>query len=197
MKADRKKKRTLLIMVSGILLIAASAAVILFSYTAQNKAEEEAKQAVTAIFDLIPEVYTGAPDGRQNTEMPVMELGGEDFAGIVEVPLYNRVLPLGSAWGKYRVTKHPCIYTGSMYDGSLVIGGSENPGQFDFMKQITGGDLITVTDMTGMRYSYLVSDVQKTKDVSYENLTSLDADLVLFARENYGTGYTLVLCNLK
>lgn len=181
----------------GILLIAASASTVIFGYIAQNKAAEGVKQTVTEIFSLIPDQRTGVPDDRHNTEMPAMELGGTDFAGVVEVPLYNTVLPLGSTWDKYDTSKHPCIYTGSIYDSTLVIGGSQNPGQFDFMRWITGGDLVSVTDMTGLQFTYLVSDVQKTKDVTYENLTSQEADLVLFARDSYSLYYTLVLCRLK
>lgn len=192
-----RKKATVLLMILGILLIAASASTVILSHTAQKQAAEGAKQDVTALFSLIPDIYSGAPDGRSNTAMAALELNGTDFSGILEVPLYDAVLPLCSTWDKRDVNSHPCIYTGSMYDSSLVIGGSGNRGQLDFLKWLTGGDRVSVTDMTGLRYSYLVSDVMATKDVSYENLTAQDADLILFARDTFGTSYTLVLCKLK
>ena len=192
-----KKTVNRLIMVLGILLIIAAAALLLFSQYVEKQAAEGIKQDVTAILSVMPDVHAGAPDGRQNREMPVMELNGTDFAGLIEVPSYHAVLPLGSAWDRREASLHPCIYTGSMYDSSLIIGGSGSSGQLDFTDRISGGDLVTVTDMTGLRFSYLVYDVIRTKDVSYENLTAQDADLVLFSKGNYGTEYSLVLCKLK
>ena len=88
-------------------------------------------------------------------------------------------------------------FSGSMYSGSLIIGGSDNPGQLDFMKLITGGDTVYLTDMTGGRYSYTVTEILKTTDVSHDNLAAGDAALVLFVRNTYGFDYTVVRCALK
>lgn len=197
MKKKKNKKLTRLIMVLGILLIAASAVTVVFTQTAQKSAAEEARQTAEYLLTLMPEIQAGAPDGRTDTQMPVIELEGTDFAGVVEVPVYDTMLPMGNTWSRHSVSKHPCRFSGSPYDSSLILGGSGNQGQFDFMKWITGGDLVTVTDMTGLRFSYLVSDVLKTKDVSSENLLSMDADLVLFAGNGFSADYTVVLCHRK
>ena len=115
-----KKTVNRLIMVLGILLIIAAAALLLFSQYVEKQAAEGIKQDVTAILSVMPDVvHAGAPDGRQNREMPVMELNGTDFAGLIEVPSYHAVLPLGSAWDRREASLHPCIYTGSMYDSIL------------------------------------------------------------------------------
>ena len=197
MKKSKNRKLTRGIMILGIILMAAAVSLVLLSQSHQKQAEEASKQTAEALLSFMPEIRTGAPDGRLNTEMAVFEFGGTDFAGVLEVPAYNAVLPVGNVWDKKTVSNHPLRYTGSMYDSSLVIGGSENKGQLDFVKWIIGGDLVMVTDMTGLRYSYLVSDVEFTKDVSYENLTGKKGDLVLFSRNPYSMEYTIVICKLK
>ena len=122
--------------------------------------------------------------------MPVLSIDGADFAAIIEVPAYSAKLPVYGRWDALKVSAYPCRYTGSMYDGSLVIGMGESA----VMQSISVGDAVYITDMTGLCYAYGVSDVIVTDDVSTEHLTSLDADLVLFARRSYSGEYTVVCC---
>ena len=129
--------------------------------------------------------------------MAAMEVDGMDFVGIVDIPAYGRELPVYGHWEAGKVSSFPCRYTGSIYDGSLIIGGSDNAGQFDFMKLITVSDPVHITDMTGARYSYTVTDIRITRDVSTGSLRGQNADLVLFARNTATLDYTLVLCHLN
>lgn len=137
------------------------------------------------------------PDDRIDVTMPMTEVDGLNFAGIIELPAYEALLPVYGTWDKNKVSDFPCRYMGSMYDGSLIIGGSDNVGQFDFMKVITDGDFVYVTDMTGARYAYVVTEIKKSKDASTDNLISKNADLVLFARNTYAFDYTIVRCVMQ
>ncbi len=197
MKTKKKSIFTRVLMAAGILLIAAAVSLLLIDQNSQKKYAESSRETAALLQSLIPEAHGGMYTGGTIVEMPVMEIGGTDFVGILEVPSYNVLLPVQSDWQKKDVVCHPCRYAGSMYYGSLVIGGSMNQGQLDFLEWASLNDLIAVTDMTGLRTSYLVYDVVHTKDVSDENLTGQGADLVLFARNTYGSDYTLVLCERK
>ena len=83
-----------------------------------------------------------------------------------------------------------------MHSLDLIIGGSDNEGMFDFMKLITGGDYVYVTDMSGACFSYRVSEIVQTDDPTPENLMGEDADLVLFAKNTFSFGYTVVRCKI-
>lgn len=197
MKSKKKSIFTRVLMAAGVLLIISAVSLLLIDQNSQKKYAESSRETAALLQSLIPEAHGGMYTGEIGMEMPVMEIGGSDFSGILEVPAYNVLLPVRSDWQKKEIASQPCRYSGSMYEGNLVIGGSMNQGQFDFLEWAGLNDLITVTDMTGLRASYLVYDVVHTKDVSYENLTGQGADLVLFARNTYGRDYLLVLCERK
>ncbi|MBE6714007.1 MAG: sortase [Ruminococcaceae bacterium] len=182
--------------IGAFLLIAAVLWVLVF-HSLQDKNAREAKRLAKELYSLMPPIQDSFPDGRADTSMASIELGGADFAGVIEIPAYKACLPIYGKWDKSLVDKYPCRYTGSVYDASLIIGGSDNNGQFDFMKIITGGDKVLVTDTSGERYTYTVTRVKKTKDVSTKSLQNAGGDLILFARNTYSLDYTVVICSLK
>ncbi len=181
--------------VVGILLVVASVAILIFSSVGRQTAAQDAKKIVTELRTLMPEVHTAVSDDRINMTMPAMEIDSESFCGILEVPKYSTELPVHETWQKSRVGNYPCKYTGSLYDGSLIIGGIDYDGQLDFAKKIQNDDTVFFTDMVGGRYAYTVTDIRRSKDVSTEYLTSIDADLVLFIKNSLSLDYTVIRCN--
>ncbi|MBQ2729623.1 MAG: hypothetical protein IJF69_02490 [Clostridia bacterium] len=197
MKSKNHKWLTVILAVLGVGLIVSSVFSVFLFQSDKKMAEEKAKDIVVKMKDLMPECYDCVPDGRVDLSMASLEIDGENFCAIIEIPQYKKVLPVRSEWSKGEVSKYPCRYLGSIYDASLIIGGSDNEGQFDFMKNITIGDEVFITDVEGQRYSYTVCDIGKTDDVSTEKLTELEADLLLFARNSYSFDYTVVYCKLN
>ena len=190
------RKRTQIPLILGILLILLAVLAVFGTQVFQKQAAEKADVLYTQLLALMPEVQDTAPDGRTDPAMPLLEVEGTDFAGVMELPAYGTTLPLCAHWNPAAVARYPCRYTGSLYDNSLIIGGSDAPGQLDFTKTVTNGDTVYVTDTTGGRYRFTVTAIEKTKDVSAENL-SRDADLTLFARNTYNLDYTVIRCSLK
>lgn len=45
---------------------------------------------------------------------------------------------------------------GSVYDGTLIVGGRSEDGNFDFIDQLDAGEELTFTDMTGRVFRYTV-----------------------------------------
>ncbi len=197
MKSTLRGKLTAFLTVTGVVLVVLSVVLFAVSEISKGKMRDYAKSTVLQLYSLMPEVRNSVPDDRNDMTMASFEIDGNDFVAVIEVPLYGAELPVYGAWETKKVSSFPCRYTGSMYDGSLIIGGSDNEGQFDFMKIISNGDTVLLTDMTGMRFSYAVTDIRRTKDVSTENLSDTDSDLVLFARNTYSLDYTVVRCTLK
>lgn len=178
----------------GVILVIVPLVCVMTSTLTQKSRAEKATRIASDLRALMPEVQNGFPDGRSNTAMPTAELDGVDFAGIIDIPAYGTSLPIRADWRPSRVTSYPCRLSGNMYSLDLIIGGSDNEGQFDFMKLITGGDRVFVTDMTGTRFSYTVTEIIRTNEVSPESLATEDSDLVFFAKNTYSFGYTVVRC---
>lgn len=181
----------------GVLLIIGALSLLVISRINIPKNEKNAKEIIDEMYALMPDIKNVYPDGKGDTVMPSMELDGNDFSGIINIPLYNTELPVCNEWDKNNVGKYPHRFTGSIYDNSLIIGGSDNIGQFDFMKNISVGDNVHFTDTMGGRFSYVVSSIRITDDVSLDSLSNDDADLTFFARNSYGFDYTVVRCKLK
>lgn len=197
MKKTKNKKITNLLMIFGISLICVSFAVLFVSQVFQSNASKNAQQIVLKMRSLMPKVSKGFNESYTDLSMPMLEINGENFIGIFEFPLYDITLPISEKWQGQNINNFPCRYSGSVYNDSLIIGGSDNKGQFDFMKIITDGDVLYITDVTGSRYSYKVDDIEITDDISTENLLSEKSDLVLFARSTYALNYTIVRCKVN
>ncbi len=180
--------------VIGIALVAISVVAATVSAFVQRSASKRAAAIASELRAIIPEAQNAFPDERINTAMPITEIGGKDFIGVIEIPAYGTCLPIRADWNPLRVFSYPCRLTGSTWGGDLIIGGSDAEGQFDFMKFITGGDGIYVTDSAGNRFSYRVTDIIRTDNVSPENLLTDENDLVIFAKNTYSFGYTVVRC---
>ncbi len=180
----------------GALLIAASLIWLVTAELLQSSAVRDAQKAVAALRAAMPVPYDTVPDDRVEMTMPAMMVEGESFCGIIEVPAYSRELPIREVWDSGAVSVCPCRYMGSIYNGSLIIGGSDSQGQFDFIRKIGNGDKIFVTDMAGGRYTYAVTDIRRSDDVSTAYLTSIDFDLVLFAKNSFAFDYTVIRCKL-
>lgn len=196
MKESSAKRFTRILTAAGVLLVAAAVLLVIASQITQDRAGKKTALFGTKVRALMPETVDRVPDDRTDMTMPMVEIDGLNFIGIIDVPAYGTSLPICESWDPSRLSDFPCRYTGSMYDGSLIVGGRDHSNSFCFIKEITGGDLVYVTDMTGARYTYVVTDIQKTRDVSTAQLTG-DADLTLFARNSLSFDYTVIRCVLN
>jgi len=197
MKKGKSSLITGLLSVFGVLLIVGAVLLTVLQSVGQNVTAERNRDILEQMYALMPTVHSGGVDDRIDVSMPMLEINGEDFVGIIEIPLYHKQLPVYGSWSKHKVSSFPCRFDGNLYDGSLIIGGSDGAGQFDFMKNISIGDSVFLTDMTGGRYYYKVDWVELTSDATSETLASDTADMVLFARNSYSLDYTVVRCSLQ
>ena len=197
MRSSSKKRLTVVFLILGILMICTCAFLAVFSEISARESADRAKETSEELRALMPEPFGAAADHRTNVSMPMLELDGENFIAILEIPILNTSLPVGADWDTDKLSDYPCRYTGSTYDNTLIIGGRDSIGQLDFAKTISIGNEVFVTDVTGARYSYTVEAIERTKDVSTEALTDIDGHLILFMRNTYSLDYTLVICKAE
>lgn len=187
-------RRHKIFQILGCLLILGGLGVMLFSQFLAQKAQTVATQTVEKICAILPPRSLGVAQMHSNQEMPVLQVAGKDFIGLIEIPAFGKILPIFSSWEASKVTSYPCRFWGSAYDGTLIIGGADQQGQFDFLDQVELGSVIKVVDMTGAEYVYSVTRVDRSKTAEAEALMDDDADLTLFARDAYSMEYVIVRC---
>lgn len=141
---------------------------------------------------LMPEPQSASTDKDSDKLMPSLNVGGTDFLGIIEMPSHGACLPVSSLAGS--ADSFPCRYDGNVYNGSLIIESVNRAGQFDFVKNISVGDVVYVTDMLGNRFSYAVADIKHVKNIDGDALRASEYDLVVFVKNVYDFEYIVVYC---
>ena len=71
---------------------------------------------------------------------------------------------------------------GSVYDGTLIVGGGSEDGNFDFIDQLDAGEELTFTDMTGRVFRYKVRKICHA-DNAAETLVDSESALTLFVKK--------------
>lgn len=78
----------------------------------------------------------------------------------------------------------PGYEEGSVYDGTLIVGGGSEDGNFDFIDQLDAGEELTFTDMTGRVFRYTVHKIRHADNAKAETLADSESALTLFVKKN-------------
>ena len=189
------KKNWNLLQRIGLLLVAVSCVLLLGSRVLACWNGRAVENLVAQMKAVLPEITEGDPENYSDTAMPVLQLEGKDFSGLIQVPAFGVSLPMGSSWGRGTVYRYPCRFWGSVYDHSLIAGGSGRKGQFDFCSRLDLGEKILVTDMTGVRFSYEVTGIDRRNHADMEVFREKDSDLILFTQDSASQSYLIVRCS--
>ena len=198
MKNTTEKKLAGWITTAGILLLLVPFAFLAYSEYQAKRTGEALSAAASGLSAMLPKHTAGVMDPEASDhDMPVYVYNGEDYIALLSVPSESRVLPVMASRQKQENTDKDCPYrfSGSVYNDTLMIGGTDASGQLDFVSRVDSGDRLTVTDMRGKEYYYSVSFVRHVQKADIEAWENEDADLVLFASAVYGTGFRVVLCD--
>ena len=179
---------------AGVGLLVAAAALLFVWQSGIRTSAQRAADCVQMLRTLMPEPQGAILEERTENSMPVLSLDGTDYVGILELPSHASSLPVCADWG--HSSKQPCRFSGSIYDGTMQIGGTSQKGQYPFYREISVGDAVYFTDMTGNRYTYAVKDIRYEKHANQSALASEDAVLVLFIKNIFAFEYVIVFCDV-
>ncbi len=181
----------------GILLIAAGAVITVLNAGKEKKIAIDREEALAFLKERIPSAKKGLKEERATTAMPLLSCEGVDYAALFSYPRFSVELPVAAVWDTDLVRETPCRFTGSPYDGTLVIGGIDSVGQFGFFPEVDIGDTVVLTDMMGYEFTYTVSTVKHAKNSKASTMIDGRYDLTLFAKDNKSGDWLLVRCILK
>ncbi len=138
------------------------------------------------------------PDYVLNPEMdmPVLEHNGQDYIGVLEIPVLGLELPVISEWSYPRLKIAPCRYTGSIYTKDMVISAHNYQAHFGQLKNLYEGDRIIFTDADGNVFTYAVDFIETLSPYAIEDMTSGLWDLTLFTCTVGGSYRVTVRCDL-
>ena len=199
MKGKRRGGTFLIVM--GLLLIVAAFFLLGYNLYDEYRAGESAKHVVTILQKSFmqaglepdpeePPDYILNPD----MEMPVAEMEGHYYIGILEIPSLKLSLPVMSEWSYPNLKLAPCRYSGSAYTGNFAIAGHNYRTHFGPVKNLKAGDQIRFTDIKGRSFFYEVQTVETLEPTAVEDMLNDEWDLTLFTCTSGGQARIAVRC---
>lgn len=155
----------------------------------QSQDADSLSQAALAGEEETPE-YLRNPE----MEMPVVEIEGNGYIGLLEIPALGLSLPVMSEWSYPNLKLAPCRYSGSAYTGNFTIAGHNYSTHFGPIGELNAGDSITFTDMQGNRFAYEVQVVETLEATAVADMVSEEWDLTLFTCDLSGESRITVRC---
>jgi sortase A len=138
------------------------------------------------------------PSYIQNPEMamPVAQVDGHDYIGLLEIPDIGITLPVMSEWNYPSLRIAPCRYTGTIYMHNMVIAAHNYDSHFGRLKYLSPGATVKFTDMDGNEFTYEVGETEILAPTAIEDMTYSDWDLTLFTCTIGGKTRVTVRCRL-
>lgn len=128
-------------------------------------------------------------------EMPSIELDGDFYIGVLEIPSLGLSLPIMAECDYTKLRTAPCRYSGSYYTDDLVIAGHNYPKHFSPIKWIESGSDVLFTTARGEVLAYTVDWVETMRPTEIEKMVSAgDWDLTLFTCTTGGNARCAVRC---
>lgn len=204
MKTNKGKVSILL----GLLLIAAALFLTVYNFCDELRAAGAAKRVLLEIRDPLP--TEGRPDETEETEpelefpdyvlnpnmeMPVENVNGIDFIGVLKIPALELELPVISQWSYPNLKTAPCRYAGSVYLNNLILCAHNYTSHFGSLKNLQEGDLVTFQDMDGNVFDYEVALLETLMPTDIAEMESGGWGLTLFTCTIGGSYRVTVRCD--
>lgn len=184
------------------------AALLLAGYNLfdERRAGTEANRVLSALQNRMPdeenEISVGAPEEAElpdyllnpNVKMPVEEVEGNGYIGVLEIPVLEMTLPVMSDWSYSGLRIAPCRYSGSVYTEDMVVAGHNYSTHFGGLGGLSPGAQVIFTDIEGNRFVYEVTEMEVLEPSEGEKLLSGEWNLTLFTCTPGTQGRVTVRC---
>lgn len=208
----RTKQGTIFIVI-GLLLMAAALCLTGYNLWENHRAEVSVSDTTRQLQTYMPTQPAQMPQTESesvpaeemeipdyildpNRDMPVQNIQGYDYVGMLEIPALDLLLPVMAQLDNTRLQVAPCRYSGSPYLENFVIAAHNYPAHFGKLKNLNPGDEITFTDMDRNVFTYEVVALESLMSTAVEEMTAGEYDLSLFTCTVTGNYRVTVRCDL-
>jgi len=198
--------------VIGAILMVAALSLLLFNEHQQSEAGKAVELVMPRIADAIKEnselraestdviyeeVYETimAATKDEPKEMPVVEIDGKSYVGVVSMESLQFELPVIADWSYDDLDKAPCLYSGSVYSDDMVIMAHNYTKHFGKISNLKVGETVCFVDANGKTVSYEVIAIDVLPETDIEEMTSGEYDLSLFTCDYSSRNRITVRCD--
>lgn len=203
-KSRKRRRRGSALMLAGTMLIAAAFVVAWLNIQEDKRAGEASREILmqmqqTLALPAAPAdspvptdevaVLAVEPDfiRHPEMEMPVTEIDGREYVGVLDIPRLERSLPVMSSWSYPKLKIAPCVYTGSIYSRDMVISAHNYEEHLRYLWQLEPGDEVRFTDVSGNVFVYEVTLQEILAPYEVDRMTTRSNwDLTLFTCKTGG-----------
>lgn len=206
MTQEKKNSRKSIIFIgTGLLLLAAALFLTAYNIWDGVRADRSAQEVNGKIQTMILE-YASSEDAvgeeavpeesmPEEQKMAAMEIDGNLYIGVLEVPALNISLPVMAECDYNKLKIAPCWYSGSYYTDDLVIAGHNYPKHFSPLKWVEPGSEVLFTTADGEVYRYTVDWLENVRPGEVDKMVEKDGwDLTLFTCTTGGSARCAVRC---
>lgn len=202
---NKRSRKGLCVIFTGLLLVAAALFLIFHNLYEDYRAAQSTGQAAKELERSISGKSTGESCGDSETaipdyllnpdmEMPVKNIDGQDYIGMLDIPSCNLELPVISDLSYSKLKIAPCRYAGSAYTNNLVIAAHNYQAHFGHLKNLEAGEQVIFTDMDGNVFQYVVVMREILMPADTLEMESGEWDLTLFTCSVGGQSRITVRC---
>ena len=196
----------LVMMIIGISAVAAGLGLGSYNLWDNYRAGVQSDSVLDAI--VRPQEETAVPDLNETSalfpelppcydrELPTLEVDGHRYIGTVSIPTLDVALPVQEDWSLTLLKTSPCRYTGSPYQGDLIICAHNYATHFGRLQDLLTGDEVIFTDAWGNEFRYTVVELETLAGTAVDEMESGAWDLTLFTCTLGGQKRVTVRCNL-
>ena len=165
---NRKIGNTLILL--GLLLLLGAGGLTAYNIWDGIRAERASQHIIQEmdIGQALVEALDREPD--DDPEMPVIEVEGNYYIGILEIPSLQLTLPVMDRWDYTRLKISPCVYSGSYKTDDLVICAHNYARHFSPVKWIDMGADVYLITVDCRVYHYQVINRETLQPGSVENM---------------------------
>ncbi len=161
----------------GVLCILGAAGLTGYNILDSRRAEDASNRIVTALSEQMnpeTELYDMQQDGvddLSHPDMPVMELDGYAYIGLLIIPSLDLKLPVMDRWDEERLRISSCVYEGSYLSNDLVICAHNYIGMFSDVRWIDIGADVYILTVDGDYLHYIVTNLENLAATQVQDMT--------------------------
>ncbi len=186
MKKEGNKRLGTAFMCAGFFFILAACGFALANYQTEQNAAKISESVAVAFLQAVEtepdEAVTPATDGEIDEAIAQVSftLDGNVYLGVLSIPQLEKTLPVQTSWSYDALTQTPCVYSGSIAEGDLVIAGHNYVSHFTGLRTLQVGDEITLQTADGQVYTYSLVEMEIIDGSAVEQLLAGEWELTLF-----------------
>ncbi len=175
----------------GVLLIIIAALIVKNNFDENANAGAASDELLEGVIEQMPEVAIGT---HFKGAMPIADVDGRSFVGTVQIPSLGLILPIQDQWSKENAKVAICRYSGSVYENDLIVCGHNYVEHFGRLPELEIGADVIVTDMNGISFHFVVSNIETLGAYDTEKMESGQWDFTMFTCTVGGANRVTVRC---